>query len=188
MERNEWMWVIGVVLVVAVIASVTTVRLTGNAITVASSPLGYKVYTTTEMDLKLRNYFYNKSDVDGKLANLKGTCQYIHYKDNIYTGHNLSAMSVMDVCQNILGGFVPKVITQTETLILHNKQDCSPSYQIYGKTSDELISYKTELAGIKLGQSTSNACENALFPDGSINGNFSSKRYRLYSGVLCCRN
>lgn len=133
--------------------------------------------------------YYTKAEIDAKLGALKGTCQYIHYQDSSYTGYNLSNMPVINVCREILGGFVPKIIVQTELTSLYNKRDCSPSqYRIYDKASDNLISYKTELADLRLGQSTSNACNNAVFPDGSNNDGFSTRTYRLYSGVLCCNN
>ena len=101
---------------------------------------------------------------------------------------NKKASDKKYICQKKLGGFVPKILVETESIYLHNKQNCSQSYQIYGKTADNLISYKTELAGVKLGQSTSNACDNAVFPDGSSNAGFSTQTYRLYSVVLCCKN
>ena len=162
-------------IVIAAVVAYITGSITGNVINLNQDKWGkYQVYTTAE--------------VDAKLGALKGSCQYIHYKDSIYSGYNLNNMSVMDVCQKILGGFIPKIIVETESRYLHNRQNCSPSYQIYGKTADNLVSYKTELATVKLGQSTSNSCDNAVFPNGLSNGDFSTQTYRLYSGVLCCKN
>ncbi|MBI5148892.1 hypothetical protein HZA33_04405 [Candidatus Pacearchaeota archaeon] len=174
MEKSNLWTIVVITIVVAVVASLATLSLTGNIVKVATSKFGPPVYNTSE--------------IDAKFASLKGSCQYIHYKDSIYSGYNLDNMTIIDVCQKILGGFVPKIIVETESKYLYNRQNCSPSYSIYGKTADSLISYKTELAGVKLGQSTSNACDNAVFPDGSNNGNYSTQTYRLYSGVLCCKN
>ena len=175
MEKGQIWMVIGIAIVVALAVSVVAAGITGGVIKV------YDYNTRTYQDS------YTKQEVDNKFSNVKGTCQHVHYKDT-YAGYVLNATSIMDVCQKALGGFVPKIIVETESRYLYNRQDCSASYQIYGKTADNLISYKTELATVKLGQATSNACENAVFPDGSSNADFSTKTYRLYSGVLCCKN
>ena len=56
MAKNNLLMVIGVALVVAVIASVATVAITGNYIKVNQNKFGnYKVYTVDEIDTKLKN-------------------------------------------------------------------------------------------------------------------------------------
>ena len=189
MDKKQMWIVVGIAVVVALAVSVVAAGITGGVIKV------YDYNTRTYSDA------YTKQEIDSKFSNVKGSCQYIHYKDKIYTGYDLSNITIMDACRNILGGFVPKIIVETESRYLYNRQNCSPSYQIYDKTTDKLISYKTELATVELGQSsyktesvtvlgqsTSDSCENAAFPDGSSNAGFSTKTYRLYSGVLCCKN
>lgn len=173
MEKNQIWTIVLVSLVVAIVSSLVVSSLkTANLAPVYGS--GVSVYTTSE--------------IDTKLGALKETCQYIHYKDPIYNNYSFGNMSLTNVCQNVSKGFVPKIIVETESSYLYNGKDCSPSYQIYEKIGDNLINYKTELAGVKIRQSALNACNNAVFPDGSSNGNFSTEIHRLYSGVLCCRN
>ncbi len=111
MKNNKinWWLVIGVALVVSVVASLITLNLTGDVIKVDNLKKGkYSIYT--------------KEEVDKKLGELKGTCQYIHYKDSIYTRYNLDNISIMNVCQKILGGFVPKIIVETESEDLYTNK------------------------------------------------------------------
>ncbi|MEN9626631.1 MAG: hypothetical protein RL557_959 [archaeon] len=62
MAKNNLLMVIGVALVVAVIASVATVAITGNSIKVNQNRYGnYKVYTTSEIDSKLENVATDES-------------------------------------------------------------------------------------------------------------------------------
>ncbi len=54
MEGKDWWILIAVVIVVAILASFVTVKLTGNVISVAKGSAG-KVYTTSEIDAKLNS-------------------------------------------------------------------------------------------------------------------------------------
>ena len=53
MKSKEWIGVIAVVVVVAVIASLVTTNITGNFIKVKSVSSGTNVYTKTEIDTKI---------------------------------------------------------------------------------------------------------------------------------------
>jgi hypothetical protein len=54
MKGKDWWILIAVVIIIAVVASLITMKLTGNVIAVAKGTAG-KVYTTAEIDAKLKN-------------------------------------------------------------------------------------------------------------------------------------
>jgi hypothetical protein len=63
MNTKEWTIVIAVVIVVAILASVMSVKMTGNVVNVPISSASVGVYTKAEVD----GMFYNKNQSDNKL-------------------------------------------------------------------------------------------------------------------------
>ncbi len=180
MKGNQIWTIVGISLVVAIIASVATASITGNVIKLNQDRWGsYDVYTKVEVDTALKTLSSSiRSTYDG-------TCKYVNYKDS-EKGVSFSGVTVVDACKRYSS--IPKLIVLTDQNTLHNKQDCSPSYQILATAADRLISYKIELSNVTLGSTSLQQCNNALFKDGSSNGNFSRETFQYYSGVLCCRN
>ena len=106
MEKRQLGLIVGVALVVAIIASVATVSITGNAISVAKGSAG-KVYTVSET--------YSKKQIDGFLKPLAQTSEMKaivadmldkQYKDCAMSGEE----SWDDNCQNICKGYGKKCL------------------------------------------------------------------------------
>ncbi len=80
-NKQIWTTVI-IAIVVAVIASVITSQITGNIITVKTSPTGEKVYTTQEVDFKIKDVntkFDSKiNDVNTKIVELSDSGVIFH--------------------------------------------------------------------------------------------------------------
>lgn len=114
-------------------------------------------------------------------AKNKGVCQYITYKQAS------SAMSVANACSKLKSNYLPQEVIFSKTSLLYNHADCSPSYVIFGVDSDIVEPYLPEYANFILGNTTLSGCNNAKFPDGSLNGNYSSEAMKTLSGVLCCK-
>ena len=180
MKTKEWVYVIIAIIVIAVIVSIATASITGNVIKINQDRGGsYQVYTKAEVDNAVKT-------LDSSLrSRFDGTCKYINFKDS-EKGVSFSGVTVAEACKRYSS--IPKIIVLTDQNTLHNKQDCSPSYQIFATAADRLISYKTELSNITLGSKSLQQCNNALFQDGSSNENYSRETFQYYSGVLCCRN
>jgi hypothetical protein len=61
MEKGQLWTIVGVALVVAVVASIATASITGNVIKLNQDRYGqYKVYTTAEIDAKLKDFATNQ--------------------------------------------------------------------------------------------------------------------------------
>jgi hypothetical protein len=78
-NKTNWVLIIGVVVVVAVLASLVTVNLTGNTISVAKGTAG-KVYTTAET--------YSKTEVNSRIPSINymdaESCRHIEVSSNGY--------------------------------------------------------------------------------------------------------
>jgi hypothetical protein len=54
MEKKDWILIVSIIVLVAIISSFATIKLTGNIINVATSSRGTSVYTAVEVDAKIR--------------------------------------------------------------------------------------------------------------------------------------
>ena len=159
--------VIVISLVVAVIASVATISLTGNSILIKdTSGLYAFVYKTNEV--------YNKTEIDAKFKQVGSTCQMLDTK-------NYEGMSATFACSKV--GMFPKVIVYESERTLYNRQNCLSGYNIFYLAADWLSSDVNTLLVKQYG----NSCANSLFVDGTSNGGFSTGLVNSVKGVICCR-
>ncbi|MBS3099894.1 hypothetical protein J4463_01630 [Candidatus Pacearchaeota archaeon] len=83
MKSKEWVGVIAVVLIVAVVASLVTTSITGDVIRVNKDINGtYRVYTQLEMDQKLTSL--NDLKCDGRFLDLAVNKEGHHPKETVY--------------------------------------------------------------------------------------------------------
>lgn len=182
MKNNNinWWLVIGVTIIVAVIASLITVSITGNTVKVLrgyskTSPI---VYTAAEVDIKIK---------EAIMRNQAKSCIYVSRKSLSPTGQSFEGKNSKEICNT--RGLVPIIFVEGKDTALYNSKNCSSSYQIFSDFSNVLYSiYGNDLPEIefKLGSTIEDYCGNALFPDGSFNDNFSNSKFRVWTGVLCC--
>lgn len=170
MDKKEWIFVISIIVIVAFVASVISVTLTGNVV---------KVSTTNN---KKAPEVYTKTEIDSLVKNLSRGCQYVGYKDAIPNGNGtIAGKTIWKACE--LYGLTAKMTTRYELNILYNYQDCSPSYQMFASASH--LFGRAGSADV-LGGNPIITCSNAKFPNNSSNGGFSEENSWFYDGVICC--
>jgi len=165
MKNNNvnWMFLIAVALIVAVVASVISAGITGNVIRQSNNPVGkFQVYT--------------KAEIDTLLTKFDKSCVYVNYKNSDSSGKTL-----LEVCNQFR--LKPEMSTRYYGYVLFNKPDCPPSYTIY--SSDSHLLGNVDKRDILGGQPIT-SCSNAKFPNGQSNGNFSKETSYFIDGVLCC--
>ena len=132
MKSKEWTIVIGVVLVVAIAASLITANITGNTIKAARGfgPNAKEVYTKQEIDNKLNNL----NSIDSSLDSL--TVRSVSNDDGFLLNSPLADMTCEDICKLTEWTSTNKPITREGELV--GSQKC-----LFGTTS-QLVEYKKD--------------------------------------------
>ncbi|MEM4719353.1 MAG: hypothetical protein QXG18_00605 [Candidatus Pacearchaeota archaeon] len=187
MEKAQIWSVVGVALVVAVLASVVTATITGNAIRLNQDKYGrYQVYTKDEV--------YNKKEIDRKFLEVdKGSCDYVYSYMNP-TIKDFLDKTPKDICNIVKKNYVPKAVgifvveeifmsvnesvkpCSRENLIIENK-----NFFLIGKDGKEDMLFDTALR--EHIQDTDNNCITTRGRDYKV----SSLRKKFPLSVLCCK-
>jgi hypothetical protein len=114
-NKTKWWAIIAVVIIVAVLASLITVNLTGNVIKVSPERKGTDIYTRAEVDSKLSAFETSiQNHLAGKYSNytlakvlemLDSKCSIERVNDNLFKNQNFSS-SCDQKCAQVSKTFV----------------------------------------------------------------------------------
>lgn len=181
MEGKDWTILVVSLVVVAVLASLITVNMTGNVINVAKGKAG-KVYTTAEIDAKLKN------------LSSAGSCKYIYfYMSEDPKFAPILKKTARQVCK-IAGNYSPQAIGFFVQNTLYRRaqnntvQGCDNSNQIFGESNILLGGQDGDgfnQFDVTLGSLVNNGSNNC-YGNMGLNKEFESKTVTNPISVLCC--
>ena len=138
LKSKEWVILIGVVILIALVVSLVTVNLTGNVIKLNQDRFGkYQVYTTAEVD----NLLVPLMDRQEVSAHLRAGVP-THIGDTSLAGQAITQISCDQVCskrydagKTCILGFVEQGNSQDVTYLARPTNRCDESIQVFARTS-----------------------------------------------------